>query len=477
MATAVPLSDTKRKLLDLFLRQKVTRAGQTSGISRCPAGAPKLLAPSQEQLLIREQTAGGVPLYNESITLKFNCAIDRTTLERSIAEILRRHEIWRTSYEALEGQLVQVVHPAQDRFPLPSVDLRSASEREREAQVLRLGLDQAGRPFDLRNGPLLRATLVSITDSEYWVVMTAHQSIVDGVSVYQILPTELSRVYEAFSAGRLSPLDEPDLQFSDFAFWQRQSLTSAEDARQIEYWRGKLGGEIPTLSWPGTARPIKRSHRGHIRSFTLPCRLADSAHALCRTHGVTMFAVLLAALYSLLRLYTGKSDLIVGTLSPAGRKRSEVGNLLGYFLNPVALRIDLSDDPTFFELLRRVQIITSEAISHDDVPFERVVEALKPVRDTSRNPYIDVAISLQPNMPDSGSLCSVTSMDAESGGSMFDLYIAFIDRRDGLHARVQYNPDIFGINQMQQMIEDLRSVLDLVTAQPQVRISTISIQE
>lgn len=477
MSNAAPLSETKRRLLDVLLRQKLAQPMETATISKRPTSEPVLLALSQEQLLIREQVARGVPLYNESVLLKFRCPIDRTTLERSMAELIRRHEIWRTSYDAVDGQLVQIVHSAQDHFSLPMTDLRRVPEPEREACVLKLSLDQTRRPFDLRSGPLLRATLAAITDSEYWLAMTAHQSIVDGVSVYQIFPAELLAIYQAFSVGRPSPLDELQLQFSDFAFWQRRSLTQAERNKQIAYWRSKLD-EAPTLSWPRTKiRPADRSFRGHIRSFTLPRRLADAGHTICRNHGVTMFAVLLAAFYSLLHLYTGQCDLVIGTLSPAGRKRSEVQNLLGYFLNPVALRVDLSDDPTFLELLHRVQIIISEAISNDDVPFESVVEALKPIRDASRNPYIEVAISLQPNMPESGGTWSVTSMDAESGGSMFDLYVAFIDRPQGLHARVQHNPDLFEIEQIRQMIEDLQSVLGVATTQPQARISTLPLSK
>jgi hypothetical protein len=474
MSTAAPLSDAKRKLLHNFVHAKLAKPQGITPIPRRQPGGLAPLALSQEQLLIRAQLVPGIPFYNESVTVKFKCAMDRAVLEQTMAEIIRRHEIWRTSYRTVAGRLVQVVHPASDSFPLSLIDLRRIPEQEREAYALNVGLAQTARPFDLQTGPLLRADLLAMTDSEYWLVMTAHQSIIDGVSVYQIFPTELYAIYRAFSAGHPSPLDELQLQFSDFACWERECLSPTERARQIAYWRGQLAGEIPTLCWPaGKGRPADRTFHGDIRSFTLPRRVAEVAHALSRCCGTTTFVVLLSVFYSLLHLYTRQTDLIVGTFSSAGRKRSEVQGLLGYFLNPVALRVDLSDDPSFVDLLGRVKVTLSEAISNDDVPFEHVVEALQPHLDRGQNPYFNVGISLQPCMPDSGGAWSVTSMDAESSGSVLDLYVAFIDRSEGLHARVQYNPDLFEFDQIWQAVEDFRSLLEAAGAEPQRSISEL----
>jgi hypothetical protein len=475
MSTAAPLSDVKRKLLEKVVQGKSARPFEITTISRRQSGELLPVALCQEQVLIREQKAPRIPpLYNESVTLRFKRPMNTAILERSMAEVIRRHEIWRTSYSTVAGQWVQVVHPAADCFPLPLVDLRRASEREREAHVLKLGLTQTALPFDLRNGPLLRATVVAMTDSEYWLVMSAHQSIIDGASVYQIFPTELFAIYRAFSAGRPSPLPDLPLQFSDFACWQREWLTPAKRAEQIAYWRRKLAGEIRAVRWPTEqfGRP-ERTFRGHIRDFTFPADMAAAVHTLSRRQGATVFAALLATFYCLLRFYTGQSDLVVGTLSPSGRKRSEVQNLLGYFLNPVALRVDLSDDPSFVNLLRRVQETIAEAISNDDVPLEDVVEANKPCRNSNCNPYFNLAISLQPSMPDSGGAWSVTSMDAESGGAVLDMYIAFIDHPDGLYARVQYNPDILDFNQIRRMVEDFQSFLGAVATRPEERISKV----
>jgi hypothetical protein len=374
----------------------------------------------------------------------------------------------------VSGQLVQLVAPASDSFALPLVDLRRSSERQKRDDLRTLSLKQTAQPFDLHQGPLLRATLVAMNDSEYWLVMTAHQSTIDGISVYQIFPQELSTIYQAFAVNQASPLSELPLQFSDFACWQREWLTDAEILKQVGYWRAKLGSGSRAGRWPTHKSKLqRRTFRGLIRQFALDRYVADAASALGRRVGATMFAVLLAAFYSLLRAYTGQKDLIVGTLSPSGRKRSEVQALIGYFLNPVALRVDLADDPPFTELLRRVLVTISEAISNDDVPFEQIVETLAPLPDPTRNPYFDVAISLQPCMPDSAGTWSVTSMDAESGAAAFDLYLAFIDRPEGLHVRAQYNPDIFEFEEIQQTVKDFEALLVFATEHPDERISRL----
>ena len=474
MSLVSPLPETKRKLLDRLLRDGVHLTGSQIPAPKRVAADHAPVAFSQEQLLLREQIANGIPLYNESITLKFNRVIDRDVLEQSMAEVIRRHEIWRTTYQFIAGQFVQVIGPPPDHFDLPLVDLRRSPEQHRKADVRRLALAQTSRSFDLRKGPLLRATLVAMGESEYWLVMAAHHSIIDGLSVYKLFPGELFAIYQAFAAGLLSPFTELPLQFLDFAIWQRTYLSHAEETRQIAYWRQKLAGDIPRMCWPARkSRPAGRTFRGYIREFMLASGIADQARELSRRSDTTMFVVLLATFYVLLRFYTEQTDLIVGTMSPSGRKRSEVQSLLGYFLNPVALRVDLSDDPTFVELLHRTQIIVSEAISHDDVPFEQLATALRPRSEPSRNPYFDVAISLQPCMPDSASAWSVTSMDAENGGSAFDLYVAFIDRPEGLHSRVQYNPDVFEFEEIRSMVQDFESLITVTSAHPQDRVSQL----
>lgn len=470
-----PLSETKRKLFETLQNGQTQLVKSELHLTRRSTREPGPLSPTQEKIWEFETKAYSVaPVYNESVTVRRFGSLDHESLERSLAEVIHRHEIWRTSYQMVNERPMQVVHPAFERFPLPCVDLRRVPEFKRETEILRLAQDQARQPFDLQSGPLLRAMLVRISEAEQRLLITGHQSVLDGVSVYQLFPSELAKIYHAFSEGLNPVLAELPLQFSDFASWQQDWLSAEIRAQQIGFWRERLSGNIPVLRWPAdSVRPRQQSYRGNIRSFTMPPRVARAARMLGQKDRSTLFVVLLAAFYSLLYHYTDQTDLIVGTLSSAGRKRSEVQNLLGYFLNPIALRMDLSDDPTFAELLRRVLSVTSEAISNDDVPFEDVVEELNAPADPSRNPYFRVAISLQPSMPDLGEAWSVTSMDAESGGARLDLYLAFIERPEGLHARAQYNPELFEFTAMKQLMNDFQVLLENATARPQSRISEL----
>jgi surfactin family lipopeptide synthetase A len=470
------LSEAKRKILEKYLRGGFIQAAVDAGaITPRPRGEFAPLSLAQEQLWLRSQTPGIPPLYNESITLRRRGRLDVTTLQRSITEIIRRHEIWRTTYETSNGRPFQVSHPAPSPFPLPVMDLRALPGMDREGEAVRLATEEAHRPFDQKSGPLLRAVVVRTADEDYRLSMTAHLSIVDGMSVYQVFLLELTKLYEAFSTGKASPLPELPIQYADYAWWQRWWVRGEVMQKQLNYWRSRLAGEIPVLQWPNDhPRPAVQTFRGAIRSFAWPRHLGDTVKELSQREGVTLFAVLQAGFAALLHRYTRQDDIIVGTFSSAGRQRSEVQGLLGYFLNPVALRIDLSGDPPFSELLRQTQKVTSEAISHDDLPIEFLAEELLPKRDASRHPFFTVAISLQPPIADNHSGWSVTSMDAESGGALWDLYLAFIEQPAGMMGRVQYNPDLFEESTIIDMVEDLQTLLAFVAANPHQRLSVLN---
>src|SRR5437773_1170123 len=472
MPEAAPLSEEKRNLLQKYLRGEVGQSsGKSSGITRRSPGDTAPLSLTQQELWLRELHVPGIPpLYNECITLYMKGPLDVAVLEASFTEIVRRHEAWRTTFETANGQPVQVIQPAS-KVILPVLDLRRLGKAEREVEAVRCVAEDARRPFDLRRGPLLRPTLVKLDYDEHRLFLIAHQIILDGMSAYQIFVSELAALYKAFSAGRPSPLPELPVQCADFACWQRQWLQGEVLAKQVDYWRKQLEGEPPVLNWPSDRpRPADRTFRGAFQPFALPGRLSRALRELSQRAGGTLFMTLLAGFATLLHSYTGQEDIVVGTLSPAGRKRSEVQALLGYFLNPVALRVHFGSHPTFRELLRQVGSVLSEAISHDDVPIEFLARELKPKADSSRSPFFTVALSLQPPMPDLDLEWSVTSMDVESGGASWDLYIAFIDRPNGMIGRAQYNPDLFERPAITAMLGDLRSLLDSVALNPERRL-------
>jgi hypothetical protein len=465
------LSEAKRRLLEKLIKSGPTQSpGSTQTITPRPEGEAAPLGLAQEQVCRRTLRARGKPpLYNETITVYRRGSLEPALLERCFTEILRRHEAWRSSFHLGSSQPVQVIHPAPVTMKIPIADLRDLSGEEREAEAARLASERAQKPFDLEQGPLLRPLLLRMDDASYRIIVIAHQSIVDGVSVYQVFPTELAALYQAYSAGKASPLPELRIQYGDFARWQRQWLRGETRDQQLMYWQKQLAGELPVLRWPRSGtRPSGESFRGVVHSFTSPSGFAEMIRDLGHEHGATPFMVLLAGFTALLHIYTEQSDILVGTLSPAGRKRSEVQGLLGYFLNPVALRYTISDESTFRDLLLETRRLISEAISNDDVPLEVVAEQLN--LKSSRDPFVKVALSLQPQVPTVELGWNVTSMDAQSGGTVWDLYLAFIEGEQGLEGRAQYNPDIFEEAIVTAVLEDLQGVIRRGILNPEGRV-------
>jgi hypothetical protein len=371
--------------------------------------------------------------------------------------------------------MVQIVHPAPEEFGLPVIDLQGLPPARQDVEAQHAIGEVARQPFDLTNGSLLRARLVTLGRFEHRLYLIAHLSIVDGVSVYQVFPTELAALYSSYNSAHPSPLPSPAIQFGDYAGWQRQWLQGEELDKQVAYWRRQLAGEIPPLRWP-TDRlpPAKPTYCGTIRPFVLPQLFSKAVKELSKREAVTLFMTLLAAFAALLHCYTLQDEIVVGTPSPAGRKRSEVSKLLGYFLNPVALRFDLTSDPTFRDLLRQTQRLTLEAISNDDVPIEFLAQELKPKPGLGHNPFFNVAISLQPLMPPLDLQWTVTSMDVESGGTPWDMYIAFIEGPEQMMCRVQYNPHLLENEIISRMLRHYQRLLESVCANPLKRLSELN---
>ncbi len=475
MAAVLELSETKRTLLGQYLRGERPRL--RSGpppITRYSNEEPAPLSFGQELIWVHHQLAPEVAVYNEPLTVHRHGPLDVAALERSLQEILRRHEAWRTVFPMRQGRPVQVVQPVPT-IQLPLVDLRGADEGRREQEALALATKDARLPFDLSNGPLVRAALVRLRDEEYRLYLTLHHIIFDGISTYRVFLPELVHFYEAFAAGQAAPRTELPLQYADYARWQRQWLNSGCLSDDLDYWRRQLGGELPTLQLP-TDRP--RQAVQTLRGATLPVKLSrsltEALKALSREQGVTPFMTLLATFKSLLHRYSGQQDIIVGTVT-AGRKRSEIEGLLGFFLNPLALRTDLSGNPTFLDLLRRVRDVTVDALAHEDLSFASLVEELRLDRDTSRNPVFQVLFSLEPPLPPLGAGWDFTQMDVETGGAKFDLYLELDDRPDGIIGRFKYNTDLFDALTIVRMREHWVTTLERVVADPNQRLSSLSV--
>jgi Condensation domain len=466
------LSGAKRRLLDKYLKGEIRGTSSvTPAVSHRPLGTPPPLSPVQEQVWRNAQAHTRAPsFYNESITIHRTGDLDVATLEEAFTEIIRRHEAWRTTFETIVGKPVQIIHPPPSKVTFPIVDLSGSAKKWRESEMLRLATNDARLPFDLRTGPLVRPLLVTLDKNHHRLFLTMHQSIVDGVSVYRIFPSELTALYEAFSRRRPSPLPGLPLQYSDLAFWERQAAEGTTATDQISYWRQRLCDDVPQLAWPSrrSSLPLE-TPAGAIRAFTLPADLCERLKALSHREGVSLFMSLLAGLAALLSRYSGQNDVVLGTVAPAGRKRPEAQQLLGYFLNPVALRMDLSANLLVRELLRQTREVVIGALAHDDVPFESLLEALR----LRSSPVFRIVITLAPPVPELDPGWQQTPMDVDSGWAKWDLYLELSERPAGMIGRAQYRTDVFRRADISRLLQDYAAVLQALASNSQQRVSDL----
>jgi surfactin family lipopeptide synthetase A len=466
-------SGQRRKLLDdyLQLRLEVTPA---ASIPRRKPGVAVPLTFAQQQLWLHAQLAPNTPVYNEPFTVHRHGPLDVKVLEKSFTEIVRRHEAWRTTFQAEDGQPVQVIH-SPFAVKIPVADLRHLPAAAREDEALRLTSEDARQPFDLGRGPLFRSRLIQLDDEEYRLAITAHHIIFDGVTGYRVFLPELVGLYNAYAEDEPAGLPDLDFQYGDYAVWQRQWRDNGHLAKSLEYWRKQLAGRLPTLQLPtDRPRPAAQTFRGGLQSFVLSPALSRALRDLSRKEGVTLFMTLLAAFDVLLYRYSGQEDILVGSIT-AGRSVPGTEKLLGFFLNTVVLRTSLAGNPTFRELLERSRNVTLGALSHDDVPLDELVRELQPERDLSSNPLFQVLLSFEPSLSVVDSGWNLTAIDVETGTAKFDLCFVLDDRADGLQGRVIYSTDLFDAETITRMMGHWRTLLESVVADPGSQISTLQI--
>ncbi len=458
--------DVIRKYLQSRMSHKVEDAPT---IPRSNPG-PAPLSFAQEQIWLHGQFAKG--LYNESVTVYRRGPLDLPTLQRSLAEVIRRHEAWRTTFKELDGHPVQIVQPPFE-LDIEAVDLRDLSSDKREAEALRQAREQSRVPFDMQRGPLLRAMLVRLGEEEYRLYFFLHHIIFDGFSIYRVFLPELVTIYNAFLAGKSSPLPELRLQYSDFAHWQRESLGNDQLNASRAYWSAQLDGDLPILELPTDhPRPATQSFRGAMQRFAFSRNLSDRLHDLAQRENTSFFTTILAGFAALLRRYSAQQDFVIGTVT-SGRKRSELEKLLGCFQNPLALRLKLHGDPSFRELLAHAREVTLGALSHDDAPFERLVEELSVRRDTSRNPLFAVMFSLVPPTAAFETGWDLNQLDLEIGTAKFDLDLELDDRPEGLFGRFVYSTDLFDASTMERMAGHFQTMLEAIVDDPEQKLSRL----
>ena len=462
----VQLSEAKRLLLQKMLRGEGARPERAEGaVTPRPPGTIPPLSIEQRQVWLHAAMAADQPIYNEPITIHRRGPFDLTALEASFNEVLRRHEIWRTSFEVVDGDVVQVVHP-ELHVGLKLIDLTGLSEAEREAEALRLATLEARKPFDLATVPLLRASVMKLAEDDHRLHLTLHHIIFDGVAIYRVLVPELARLYEAFASGRCPTLPEPALQYGDYAHWRARQVTGESITRQLDHWRRELAGELPVLQLPtDRPRPSVLAHRGAMETFDLSLELTERLKALSRRDGATTYMTLLAAFKVLLFRYSGQDDILVGGVTDT-RRRPELEGLIGYFLNSMVLRTRPRGELTFRGYLAQVRHTVLGALDASDVPFDRIVRELRPRRDPGRHPLFEVLFSIEPPVPTFADGWDLTQMDVPMGATKFDLYLELDERPEGMIGRFLYSTDLFDAATIRRMIGHWTTILEAVVADP-----------
>ena len=425
---------------------------------------------AQQRLWFLDLLMSGTPIYNLPNAIGLKGSLNVTALEQSLSEIVRRHEALRTTFSAVNGQPIQVIHPAVTLL-LPIVDLRELPETEREVEAQRLATEEAQRPFDLVNEQSFRTQLLHLGEEEYLLLLTMHHIVSDGWSL-GVFMRELTALYEAFSTEKSSSLPELPIQYADFAAWQNEWLVGEVLEVQLNYWKRHLGGQVPVLDLPtDRPRPPVQTYRGARQSLELPKKSSDALKALSQQEGVTLFMTLLAVFQILLYRYTGQEDVIVG--SPiANRNRVEVEGLIGFFVNTLVLRTELSGDPSFRELLGRVREVALGAYAHQHLPFEKLVEELQVERDLSRNPLFQVMFVLQ-NAPISALEfrgLSLTPLEVHNGTAKLDLILELEESAEGIRGWFEYNTDLFDTLTITRMTNHFQTLVEGIVANPEQRL-------
>jgi amino acid adenylation domain-containing protein len=476
---AVNLSPKKRELLELLIKEKKQKAeGQpakpvVSPIAKRSADSPAPLSFIQQRLWFIEQLTPGTPAFNIPLAVRLRGILNIELLHKALHEIIQRHETLRTGFASPQGTPSQLILPSAD-LQIPVVDLRAKPPDCKLQEVQKLVTEDCQRSFDLTQAPLLRLTLVLLDNDDQVLIVVLNHLIGDFWSI-RLLIKELAHLYQAFSAGQPPSLPELPVQYADYAIWQREWLDGPSYQAELAYWKNQLAGMPEDLDLPfDRSRPAIQSIWGAKHTLRIPKAVDQRLRALGQRQGASLFMTFLASWKALLHRYTGQEDIVVGA-PVANRNRSEYENMIGPFVNSVLLRTDLSGNPSFLELLARVRGMVFDAFSHQDFPFERLVEVLQPTRNMSRNPLYQTDIILQ-NAPGGAYRVSGMSFEplpVETGTAQLDMSLDLREQADGLGGWIEYDTDLFEHTTIGRMINHFLRLLEKVAENPKLRLYEI----
>ncbi|MEH2048358.1 amino acid adenylation domain-containing protein [Nostoc sp.] len=464
----------KAELVKL-LRHSNAIANDIPSIVRVERTRDLPLSFAQEQMWFLSQLSPDNPLYSELNPLQIKGYLNIVALEKSLNYIVQRHEVLRTNFVTFEERPVQVI---ADSFTLtmPVVDLRELAQSDKKIAIQGLVMAEDQRTFNLASDPLIRATLLKLTEVEHILLLTIHHIIFDDWSE-RILLRELATVYSAFCNGLSPELPELPIQYADFAVWQRQWLSAEVLSSQLTYWKQRLSGAPSLLELPiDRVRPSIQTFQGARQSFELSGELRAAVITLTQRQRVTLFMTLLAAFKILLYRYTGQTDMCVGTVH-ATRDRQEIQELIGMFANALVLRTDMSDNPSFEDLLSQVREVALGAYAHQDLPFEKLVEELRPARDLSHTPLVQVMLGvfnlLEPQIQSEN--LTLSRLATQTVTAKFDLTLILLNTASGLIGTWEYNTDLFDASTIERMAGHFQTLLAGIVANPQQKISSLPI--
>ena len=471
------LSPAKRSLLELRLMQKKRRSESNARV--IPRVENRDIAPLsqyQQGLWVLSELMPGTSVYHSPTAARLTGKLDVPALRRALDSIIARHESLRTTFAVVDGTPFQRIAP-RVLLDMPLVDLTGLPEAKREGEAQRLLRNEARKPFELSRGPLIRGILLRLGDEEHILLITIHHIVTDGWSI-GIFHRELSALYKAFTQGQPSPLPELPTQYIDYADWQKHWFEGDVCRSQLAYWKKQFATLPPVLELPTDhPRPTVQAYqafRGAHHTLCLSKQLTRDLKLLCQRENVTLFMALMAAYQVLLYRYTGEEDIVVGT-PIAGRQLPETEDLIGLFINTLALRTDLSGEPTFSELLKRVKQVALESYAHQDLPFERLVKELQPERTLSHNPLFQVMFVLQSEeiLPLQLSGLVAEHFRVDHVMANFDLTLDVVERDDELVCLFESNADLFDSESIERMLEHLRILLEGAVANPAQAISEL----
>lgn len=471
------LSSKKRELLEKWLRGEFKSLTDERAITRRDGRNRTPLSFAQQRLWFFSQLEPSSPLYNMPAILRLKGKLQREALQKSLNAIVSRHESLRTHVAIDSDGPVQAIDlPANVSVPFEWIDLGGHSKFERDEELGRALARESRKPFDLTRDCLLRSMLVRLDEEEHVLHLSMHHIASDGWS-WGVFFRELSLYYESFSQGRASELPELPVQYADFAIWQRQWLQGPTLEKQVDYWKNRLANAPDFLELPADfSRPPTQTFQGQRQSLVLSPQLSAALKALSLREDATLFMTLLAAFKTLIWRYTRQEDFLIGC-PVAGRTDLETEPLIGFFINTLVLRTNLSGNPTFLELLRRVNTGTLEAYRNQDLPFEKLVEALKPDRSPSYSPLVQAMFVIRNAISKEIKLSGldVSLLEASTGTSKFDLTLSVDVREEGLTISMEYNTDLFGAARITRMLGHYRNLLEGIVANPAARLAELPI--